>query len=101
MPQTEDFQAYSSTEFDDVSGLNNLTANSFVGVDAFVDLNGNIVARKIQAEEQEDKMQGRAPLEILSCVERGPREVFPGCGPFSYHAVQNQGARDQPCEPQF
>jgi uncharacterized protein DUF4382/uncharacterized protein DUF5666 len=44
----------SNTKFDGVSGLSALTAGTFVEVDAFVDPNGNIVARQVEVEGQED-----------------------------------------------
>ena len=43
-----------NTTFDGVSGLSALTAGASVEVDAFVDSNGNIVARQVEVEGQED-----------------------------------------------
>ncbi len=45
----------SSTEFeDDAPGLSSLMAGDFVEVDAFVDSNGNIVAKEVEVEQPEE-----------------------------------------------
>lgn len=50
----------STTEFEGVSGLSALAAGTFVEVEAFVDSSGNVVAKKVEVEEQENAEQKRA-----------------------------------------
>lgn len=49
-----------STTFDGVSGLGALLVGDFVEVDAFVDSTGNIVAKIVEVEDQEDFSQAKA-----------------------------------------
>jgi len=51
---TSTVEVTADTQFEGVSGLSALTPMTFVEVDAFVDENGNIVAKKVGVEEQED-----------------------------------------------
>jgi hypothetical protein len=50
----------SSTKFVGVTGLGSLTEGTFIEVQAFADANGNIVAKGIEAEEEEDATIGEA-----------------------------------------
>ncbi len=58
-----------NTRFDGIAGLSALTANTFVEVDAFVDSNGNIVARAVEAEEEEGE-QRAAFVGMITAVTR-------------------------------
>jgi hypothetical protein len=61
----------SSTTFDGVSSLANLTTGTFVEVDAFVDSKGNLVAKEVQAEEVEDAPNGKAAFSgLITAVTR-------------------------------
>ncbi len=63
--------ATSSTEFEDVSGLSGLAMGTFVEVDAFVDSKGNIVAKEVEAEEQEDASQQKSAfMGLITSVTR-------------------------------
>jgi hypothetical protein len=66
---TQTVNVTSDTRFDGVSGLSGLTAGTFVEVDAFVDSNGNIVARSVEAEEEEDQ-QRAAFVGVITAVTR-------------------------------
>jgi hypothetical protein len=66
---TPTVEVTSSTEFDDVAGLSALTPKSFVKVDAFVDENGNIVARRVEVEEQEEQ-QRAAFAGLITSAQR-------------------------------
>ncbi|HEV2175615.1 MAG TPA: DUF4382 domain-containing protein [Terriglobia bacterium] len=65
----------SSTEFDseeeDNSGLGQLAAGIFVEADVFVDANGNIVAKDVEAEEQEDESNHKSAfVGLVTSVTR-------------------------------
>ncbi len=74
--QTEDLDTFvvnvtSTTNFDDISGLSALTSGTFIEAEVFVDSSGNLVAKKIQAEEQEDENQKRSAfIGLISSVTR-------------------------------
>lgn len=59
------------TKFEDIAGLSDLKANTFVEVKAFVDSSGNIVAKEVEAEEQEDKDKQKAAfVGLITSVTR-------------------------------
>ncbi len=59
------------TKFEGITGLSDLKANTFVEVEAFVDSSGNIVAKEVEAEEQEDKNQQKAAfVGLITSVTR-------------------------------
>ena len=61
----------SSTTLSGVSGLANLTAGTFVEVQAIADANANIVAQQLEAEEQEDATTGKVAFTgLISSVTR-------------------------------
>ncbi|HEV2352356.1 MAG TPA: DUF4382 domain-containing protein [Terriglobia bacterium] len=63
--ETEDLQTFvvnvtSTTNFDDISGLSGLTAGTFIESEVFVDTGGNIIARRVEAEDEEDETERRS-----------------------------------------
>jgi hypothetical protein len=74
--ETEDLQTHvvnvnSNTNFDDVSGLSGLAVGTFIESEVFVDSNGNIVARKIEAEDEEDETERRSAfVGLVTAVTR-------------------------------
>lgn len=58
-----------ATHFEGVSGLSALTPMSFVEVEAFVDENGNIVAKSVEVEEQEDQARA-AFVGLITAANR-------------------------------
>ena len=63
----------SSTQFDGVSGLSGLTVGTLVEVHAFLDSSGNLVAKEVEAEEQEDAPNGKAAfVGLITSVVRDP-----------------------------
>lgn len=58
--QSVTVQVNTNTQFDDISGLAALATNTFVEVEAFVDSNGNIVAKEVEAEGEDDEEQRRS-----------------------------------------
>lgn len=74
--ETEDLQTFvvnvtSKTNFDDVSGLSGLVAGTFIESEVFVDSGGNIVARRVEAEDEEDEGEKRSAfVGLISAVTR-------------------------------
>ncbi len=69
--QTFTVNVTSSTKFEDIAGLSDLKANTFVEVEAFVDSSGNIVAKEVEAEQQEDKDKQKAAfVGLITSVTR-------------------------------
>lgn len=74
--ETEDLQTFvlnvaSTTNFEDVSGLGGLAAGTFIEAEAFVDSSGNIVAKKVEAEDEEDENEKRSAfVGLISSVTR-------------------------------
>jgi len=63
----------SDSEEEDNTGLNQLAAGMFVEVDAFVDSNGNLVAKSVETEEQEDENHHKSAfIGAVTSVTRDP-----------------------------
>jgi hypothetical protein len=76
MLETEDLSTFvvnvtSTTNFDDVSGLSGLASGTFIEAEVFVDSKGNIVARRIEAEDEEDEGERRSAfVGLITAVSR-------------------------------
>ncbi len=61
------------SENDNVGGLSQLAAGTFVEVDAYVDTGGNVVAKDVEAEEQENANQHKSAFPgVVVSVARDP-----------------------------
>lgn len=69
--QTLTVNVTSTTVFDGASGLSALMPKTFVEVNAFVDGSGNLVAKEVEVEEQEDPGQSKAAfVGLITSVTR-------------------------------
>jgi hypothetical protein len=61
------------SENDNASGLSQLSAGTFVEVDAYVDTSGNVVAKDVEVEEQENANQHKSAFPgVVISVTRDP-----------------------------